>query len=248
MSATLGQGKTELDFNEIIATIRHSSLPTIVIEGKDDVIVYRKLEDLYEVSVLPVGGRETILKLFNNLSNQEKKKIIFVADKDAWCIKGVPNEYRDFNIVLTDGYSLENDIIRDGEFLGLMDTSERKRFQQDLEKFLKWYALAFSRFLAEQETAIELHHSEVFKKYDELTAIKDGENFPQDLFQILSEDPFKLVRGKSVLKLIVEHISYPGRYAKHHHRSLIEMVALRPGVNLKRLFEEIGLRLRGEIS
>ena len=63
----IGSGKIEISTEEAIAVIKKSSLPTVVIEGADDAIVYRKIEDIGDgfVSLLPVGGRENVLAIFN---------------------------------------------------------------------------------------------------------------------------------------------------------------------------------------
>ncbi len=55
-----------------VAQIERSNLFTIVIEGKDDLLVYREFEAIYDelncfVSVLPVGGRNTALGIFKKI-------------------------------------------------------------------------------------------------------------------------------------------------------------------------------------
>jgi hypothetical protein len=53
-----------ISLEEWIALLERSVLPTIIIEGRDDVIVYREFEKKLNVDVLPVGGRNTILEIF----------------------------------------------------------------------------------------------------------------------------------------------------------------------------------------
>ena len=50
----------------IISTLKHSSLNTVLIEGKDDLQVYNLMEkniDNALISFLPCGGRNTLLKV-----------------------------------------------------------------------------------------------------------------------------------------------------------------------------------------
>lgn len=102
------------------AQIEHSDLYTIVIEGKDDLLVYNEFEDIYEdpdclVSVLPVGGRNTVLGIFNRLKDTPHiNKTIFIVDKDTWVITGIDSNYQHNRIICTHGYSFENDIFIDG--------------------------------------------------------------------------------------------------------------------------------------
>ena len=51
---------------EIIASIKHSSIPTVLVEGGDDIIFYRRIEeefDSMELSMLPVGNKEAVLSI-----------------------------------------------------------------------------------------------------------------------------------------------------------------------------------------
>ena len=103
-----------------VAQIEDSSLLTIVIEGIDDLAVYTEFEEIYGlneplVSVLPVGGRNTVLGIFKKLKNSEHlNKTIFIVDKDQWVIKGIDQEYIHDRVICTHGYSFENDIFIDG--------------------------------------------------------------------------------------------------------------------------------------
>ena len=51
--------------DELVSILRRSKLPTVVVEGKDDMRVFRWMEDLvkaHEVDVLGVGGRPNLLR------------------------------------------------------------------------------------------------------------------------------------------------------------------------------------------
>ena len=49
--------------DELVSTLRRSKLPTVVVEGRDDMQIFRWMEDLlkvHEVDVLSVGGRPNL--------------------------------------------------------------------------------------------------------------------------------------------------------------------------------------------
>lgn len=69
----MSQEVKEQEFlDSLVAQIERSNLYTIVIEGKDDLLVYQEFEKIYDdlncfVDVLPVGGRNTALGIFDRL-------------------------------------------------------------------------------------------------------------------------------------------------------------------------------------
>lgn len=50
--------------NEIIASLRHSTIDCLLVEGADDMSVFRLLEESVQISVFSCGGRSTLLKVF----------------------------------------------------------------------------------------------------------------------------------------------------------------------------------------
>ena len=69
---------------EIISLLERSSLPiSILIEGKDDFIIYRRLEHYLDtdVDVFGVGGRSILLSIFNQQTQGKilkNKNIIYI--------------------------------------------------------------------------------------------------------------------------------------------------------------------------
>ena len=170
--------------NEIIATLERSSFPvTILIEGEDDVIIYRRLEQYLstDVDVLGVGGRNTILSIFEKQIIKgeilKDKNIIYIADKDIWVNIGIPIEFKNNKIIFTTGYSIENDVFIDAKCDDIIDASDKKQlYADDLQTFLKWYSLALQTTIANIGTgqdipsnrAIGKHPLEVFNKFSSL--------------------------------------------------------------------------------
>ena len=136
----------------IISTIEKcQSGKYIVVEGVDDIVVYRNLITLYRskgIKVLPAGGRDKVLDVFKGLNETPHlDKAIFIVDQDSWIFSGIPSEYQHHRIICTAGYSIENDVYLDKQLETLMQgTGVYALFQTDLQVYLKWFSLAITRF------------------------------------------------------------------------------------------------------
>ncbi len=109
--------ESDITVPELVEILRNSNLPNIIVEGQDDVIIYRTfVEDYFTeyIEVHQTGGREKLLHLYEALSDAEKqgdfrhRPVVFIADRDMWLFRGIPFRYKD--IIWTDGYSIENDL------------------------------------------------------------------------------------------------------------------------------------------
>ncbi len=57
--------------DELVSTLRRSKLPTVVVEGRDDMQIFRWMEDLlevHEVDILGVGGRPNLFAIYDRKS------------------------------------------------------------------------------------------------------------------------------------------------------------------------------------
>lgn len=237
--------KNDITIDEAVSLLKKTSLPTIIVEGSDDIIVYRRFEDElqhYGVSILPVGGREKVLELFLRRAEYSANvSVAYIADRDTWINTSVPIDYQHHNLVLTNGYSIENDVIVDGELWTLLRSDESQRFQVELSLFCEWYALALHRHLRDPKHTIALHPDHVLNpsQRQSLLTLGDNETYPVMLRDSLLADANRLIRGKSLMALLIRHLSYKGRDPRHSSGSLLEWVASRPGPSLNRLKENI---------
>lgn len=127
---------------EIIASLRHSHLCDVLVEGAGDVAIYSKIEEElfpHKIIFFPCGGRDILLEVAKNKS-QFKHKVVFIADKDMWVFGEVPNEYAD--VFFTNGYCIENDLFTDGETLlnGLLSPTEKAYKNHLLDNLITWFA------------------------------------------------------------------------------------------------------------
>lgn len=231
--------------DEIISTLQRTSLPTIVVEGTDDMIVYRRLEDRLNslgVSVFPAGGRINVLEIFRRKSEiSARVKLAFIADQDTWINTGVPNDYQHPHLVLTHGYSIENDVFIDGNLISLLNDQEFAKFSRDLQLFVEWYSLALTRHLNGSDQKISLHPDQVLDpaKHPVLKALFEGEQYPEVTRQQVFANYQRLLRGKSLFALLLRHTNYKGRQVRHTDKALMELVAARPGPLLQLVSDRV---------
>ena len=237
--------KADISLDEIMATLTRSSLPTIVVEGADDMIVYRNFEENLSsigVSVLPVGGRENVLEIYSRRDELPSSvKVSFIADQDVWVNTGIPAEYQNERLLFTNGYSIENDVYIDGELWKLLNTNEVPKFDADVREFLRWYALALSRHLLDKSETIKLHPDHVLNPTQQanLLSLRTDEIYPEELHEELVSNFRRLLRGKSLMALLVRHTNYKGREPRHNSKALMEVVAKRPGPLLDSLYTRV---------
>lgn len=240
----------EPSVEEIIAILNRSSLPTVIVEGKDDVILYRRIEDRYGsdcVSILPVGGRANVIGIFEARDRIFRSSpTLFICDKDLWVVSGIPLNYVNDVIALTDGFSIENDAIRDIEAIIMMTVAERAEFVHELAVIMRWYAKALSALDDGRSPEIDVHPDRFFRQRD-IVAPSENEVNENELFKkyydVVSEDYTRILRGKTLMALIIRQLSRGGREARHNSQSLLDLAGARPGPLIRRLFDWVGQRI-----
>jgi hypothetical protein len=239
--ATKSTTNAQPTVDELLALLKKTNLPTVICEGSDDLIIYRRLEDRLNhlgVSVLPAGGRNNVLKVFERRYEiPSAVHLAFVADQDIWVNSGIPLTYSTPCLIFTDGYSIENDAICDGNLEGLLAGTEVTQFKKELCDFVEWYALALTRHISDPTKPIKMHPNQVLNPTirPSLLALELGEIYPLSARQTILADYKRLLRGKSLLALLIRNTNSRPSQPNHTDRSLLEMVAARPGQKLTRL-------------
>ena len=141
------------EVDELVVTLRDSQLPTLLVEGYSDVRIYARWVSLrllgtYNIDVRAVGGREKLLGVYDRRDEFPHVPVAFVSDRSMWLFTEVPVNYKD--IVLTEGFSLENDLYTDAEpeLKRLLDSHELKEYQQVLDSLCKWFAFEVEEYLS----------------------------------------------------------------------------------------------------
>jgi hypothetical protein len=166
-----------------------------------------------------------------------------VADKDLWVLAGIPKEYNHPRLIVTDGYSIENDLYLDADLESLMTKDEKDTFDAEMREFLKWYAFAIQKALGGERVSIDCRPERVLENGSVRPAFAIEVGFTQydtAVYDRLRADYAILLRGKSLWWLLMRRLSYPGRPARHNYGALLEMASSRNGPRL------LGIKLRAE--
>ncbi|MBQ0398657.1 DUF4435 domain-containing protein [Providencia rettgeri] len=240
----MSSSKVKPTIDELFALLKNTSIPTVLVEGKDDIILYRRIEDDLDdigIDMLPAGNKDAVLELRRRINSDPiLAPVAFVVDKDLWVHFGGNEELPD--VITTEGYSIENDIFIDGELLNLMDRNEIESFHAELYKFIHWYALAVTRSRnggsqSYRESPHKVLDDSVF--YDEATQLAEYEAYPQEFFNSIYNHYGSHLRGKSLFAMLVRQLSNSERRTKFSVHQLMEIGASRKGERYNKIKERI---------
>ncbi len=128
-------------------TLLHSKLPTLVVEGISDEVIYRKsrrkiyreLESRSAVEILIADGRDNLLEVYRKKKDFENQvAVAFMADKDMYVFGQTPKCYSD--IIWTSGYSIENDLCSDGKPEKLIPPTKASQYSDKLQEAIQEFA------------------------------------------------------------------------------------------------------------
>jgi hypothetical protein len=234
-----------LSVDDIIVTLNHSAFPSLIIEGKDDILVFRRLEQNVSIrgfTILPAGGRSAVLELFrrrNEIRNQDG--VFFFADRDLWLFDVVPAEYRHDRLMFTVGYSIENDMYIDGELEALLTPAEQIRFTEDIETYLAYYCRVVSGYLSGQgDNGLADHPNMVLDNPAELNLRCEalgGIAVSAEIASTIRTNYFTHLRGKTLFQIILRQLSKGGRNPKYSKAALFDLGAVRNGPSMRRVLE-----------
>ena len=224
-----------LTANELIATIRNSAMPTVLVEGPTDAYVYRAVEAEAKLSfgtLLPCGGRSTLLEIYRRRDELRDRRCAFLADRDMWIFSGIPSEYTD--VIFTSGYSIENDLFSDGAVERLFDEIEQRVFADLVAAVTRWFTFEAEEFLANREHRVGDHLDRLIKP-GTVGLCPDwcrarGFREPDTRFcsEVRSEFRMKL-RGKHLAAIYHRILHAPQRRSKYVPANLIELASKSPG-------------------
>jgi hypothetical protein len=242
----MSEDKARPTVDELYQLLKRTSLPTVLVEGKDDIIFYRRVEeDLreYGVDMLPAGNKGAVLDLYKRLKDEPVQlPIVFVVDNDLWVHGYIDGDEKPDDVITTQGYSIENDLYLDGGLEGLCGADELARFRSDLDRFLYWYALAVSRKLNNKDSTFRTHPGKILddeEHYTLETTLAENEVYPNEFLDVVKENYSAVLRGKSLFALLVRELSAKRRATKFSVKQLMEIGASRRGENYQRMSSNI---------
>ena len=243
----------------LVGVLRRSRKPSIVVEGDDDVIIYRELAKrigILEVVLRPSGGKDKLLQVYERRSEFSHIPVAFVADQDMWMFSGIEPSYND--IIWTHGYSIENDLYSDAALERLLDESETTEHQQVLDAISTWFAFAVEAYLAGNSLDLDLHCDEMVPpgkiELDAGFCARRGFRMPNaELVQQIRDEYQLLLRGKQLFQLLVRFLSKPAHgfvKASLNDYALYNLALKMPEVHplLDRLMERVKQRIAAQTS
>lgn len=217
-----------LSDDELIAAINRSSEPYIIIEGTDDVMIYRWiLDDIGYTSYLePRNGCNCVKRLYDRRSEIKNTNVIFICDKDTIVYTGViPKGYED--IIYTTGYSIENDLYQ-GRTIEkqLFENKDSELFEKALNSFLRYYACELEKFRRGEVFSFQEKPEAIIDHTDyslRLTSLTDFKEPSSTTISYLKSDYDVLIRGHSLFKLVGMILHRKNRDPKYPEKALYEM-------------------------
>ncbi len=199
----------------LVGVLRRSRKPSIVVEGDDDVVIYRELAKrigILEVVLRPSGGREKLLQVYERRSEFIQIPVAFIADQDMWLFSGIEPGYED--VIWTNGYSIENDLYSDAGLERLLDESDTLEHQQILDSISVWFAFAVEEYLAGNAPKLDLHCDEMVPpgktELDADFCVRQSFRTPNtERVQQIRSAYQLLLRGKQLFQLLVRFLSKP---------------------------------------
>jgi len=133
----------------IIATLKRSDLKTVLIEGKDDKLIYNQIEEQLEdidINILPCNGRSALLKVYEEKDNIDAE-LLFICDSDLWVFDEEKLNRQD--LISTEGYSIENELYQDGYSIieKLLTKDELERKEELIKNICHWFSFEVEKYL-----------------------------------------------------------------------------------------------------
>ena len=233
--------------NRLVETLIRSQTPKIVVEGDDDIVIYRELVrriGIIDIGLHAAGGREKLLRVYERRNEFAHVPVAFIADQDMWLFSEIPNRYK--GIIWTKGYSIENDLYAGAELERLMDASERLEHRKVLDAIVEWFAFEVEEFLAGRAPKVNIHCNQIVPQKqtqidDEFRKSRGLRKPNPELHRQIREAYQLQLRGKLLFQLLVRFLSESNRATKHSRRGLHEIALKMPDFHplMDRLMQEI---------
>lgn len=233
-----------LDLEELIAALKRSSAPTLIVEGRDDYVAFNEFEIeniSWGFTILPVSGVGNVEKIIDRINEIGHPSLAFLIDRDCAIFGTTPPKFVRDDTFLTDGYAIENDLLRDGDPTRLMSRSELAAFQKELVKFAKFFVCAAACHLEGQpdySLSSSPHcvldaSSEYLPEYEVWVTEREAALAPE--FQEATKSPMRFIKGKTLVSLFTRQLSRRGRRSSYSAANLLEIGAVARGGYMRRI-------------
>ena len=250
--------KNPLTVDQLVNVLKHSQTPSLVVEGDDDVIIYRELTKrigILDVILRPSGGRPNLLQVYERRSEFDHIPVVFIADQDMWLFSGIEQGYDD--VIWTSGFSIENDLYSDADLDSLIDANDIVEHQKILDSISTWFAFTVEEYLSGNSPKLDLHCDAIVPRgKTELDAdfcTRQGFQIPNpDRIQQIRSAYQLLLRGKQLFQLLVRFLSKPKHgfpNASINNYALYNIALKMPASHtlLERLMDEVKRKIAAHI-
>ena len=223
---------SDLTVEELIAYLKRSDLPAILVEGRDDMTIYRWIEDSSASclgAIIPCGGRSQVIDIAKRQGELGQKKVAFLVDSDSDAAWGVQTPIP--NAIWTAGYSIENDLFATGVITRLMTQQECNTFSRVVESLTLWFLHCVLQ-LKEGYPAKLCRHSRDVLDHDTIE-LREELEFDEALEEQYSDvcakiraQPLVYIRGKNLFDSALFFLSAKGRKSKYSRQNLYELCAI----------------------
>lgn len=148
--------------SEVVSTLRNSSLPTLIVEGRSDMVLYQAIEEMCfanSIDVMPVGSRTTLFEVHSRRAEFSKTPVAFLADRDMFAFGSIPPEHS--GIIFTSGYSIENDILAGGKAFRILSKKHVPLWSNVLSAMSQWFASVVHRYLNGEAVEYKQHPCQI---------------------------------------------------------------------------------------
>ena len=218
---------------ELVDSLSRSNLPTILVEGKDDMRIYNWVKEYFDnryiVDVMAVGNRSKLLAVYNRREKFKHLPVAFVADRDIdYLFKEPPNRYK--SIVWTEGYSIENDLYAGGEsdLKKLLNQEEDLLHKQILDVIIEWFAFEVEEFSHGRQAKVGRKLKDIVPRgqteMDEDYRANRGFRIPRVEFISMIREEYQLrLRGKFLFEMLARFLADNSRDPSYSLFSLYEI-------------------------
>lgn len=231
--------------DHLVGILHRSRTPRIVVEGKMDIVIYRRLLErvgIQQIGLLAADNRDKLLQVYERRREFDHIPVIFIADQDMWLFSGIPETYA--NIIWTQGYSIENDLYVSAELESFLETHQTETHQQILNAVCRWFAFGVEAFLKGDAAYVAEGLDEIVPRGK--TELNDeflkrrGFQFPREaLYQQVREAHKLQLRGKLLFQVLIRFLNAPDRELRMRitHQGLFAIALNRPVSN--QLFDKL---------
>lgn len=223
---------SDLTIEELIAYLKRSDLPAILVEGRDDMTIYRWIEDSSTFllgAIVPCGGRSQVIEIAQRQGELGQKRVAFLVDSDSDAVWGGQTAIP--NTIWTAGYSIENDLFATGVITRLLTQQERDGFTQVVESLTTWFLHCVLQIKEGSPARLSRHSRDILdhdtmELREELELDQALEEKYAEACERIRAQPLVYVRGKNLFDSALFFLSGKGRKSKYSRQNLYELCAI----------------------